>query len=141
MQKFRKKRALTLLEIMIAIFLITLITGAIGYNMRGALDKGKVFRTKQAIQQLNDLLTICLTEGTRNADEIAANPAQALKESGLAKNPDGLIQDGWGQPFKIYVARDRQSFRIRSEGLENYDRKHRQVVTQTDQSVDEDQAP
>ena len=35
-----KKRALTLLEVMIVIFLITLITGTIGYSMRGTLDKG-----------------------------------------------------------------------------------------------------
>ena len=58
----KKKRALTLLEIMIVIFLITLITGAIGYNMLGTLDRGRVFRTQQAKEQLHDLLLICLAD-------------------------------------------------------------------------------
>ena len=61
----KRKSALTLLEIMIVIFLITLITGAIGYNMKGALDRGRAFRTEQAKEQLLNLLLICLEEGEK----------------------------------------------------------------------------
>ena len=98
----RKKRTLTLLEIIIVIFLITLITGAIGYNMKGALDKGRAFRTQQAKEQLYNLLLICLEEGD-DANKVAQAPAAALKKYDLAKNPDKLVQDGWGEPFQIKV--------------------------------------
>lgn len=111
-----KKRALTLLEIMIVIFLITLITGAIGYNMRGALDKGKIFRTKQAQEQLHDLLLICVDEGYE-VEKIVNNPKYYLEQSGLAKDPKRLINDGWGTPFKITVTADKQDFEIVSEEL------------------------
>ena len=39
----RKKRAITLLEIMIVILLIGLIGGVVSYNLKGTLDKGKAF--------------------------------------------------------------------------------------------------
>ena len=81
-----KKRALTLIEIMIVIFLITLITGAIGYNMKGSMDKGKEFRTKQAKAQLHDLRLICLEEVT-DAEMIANIPVYYFRELGVEKNP------------------------------------------------------
>lgn len=112
-----KKRALTLIEVMIVIFLITLITGAIGYNMKGSMDKGKEFRTKQAKQQLHDLLLICLEEEGKDADKIAKDPTKYLKELGLAKDPKKIVNDGWGKPFKITVLPDKKDFDITSENL------------------------
>ncbi|HLB53110.1 MAG TPA: type II secretion system protein [Chlamydiales bacterium] len=96
----RKKRSLTLLEIMIVIFLITLITGAIGYNMRGTLDRGRAFRTVQAKEQLQDLLLMCVEEGDKGND-IAKDPKRYLDKYRLAKNSGKLIQDGWGNDFDI----------------------------------------
>lgn len=118
----KKKRALTLLEIMIVIFLITLITGAIGYNMLGTLDRGRVFRTQQAKEQLHDLLLICLAD-KGDAEAISKNPLQYLKELGLAKDPENLIKDGWKQPFSIKATRDKNDFIIQSTGLEKYNKK------------------
>lgn len=117
-----KKRALTLLEIMIVIFLITLITGTIGYSMRGTLDKGRAFRTEQAQEQLHDLLLICLAEGG-DADTIAKDPAKALKGLGLAKDPDNLVKDGWKTPFKITVNLKKTDFTVHSDPLDNYQNK------------------
>ena len=111
-----KKRALTLIEIMIVIFLITLITGAIGYNMKGSMDKGKKFRTEQAKAQLHDLLLICLDE-VPDADKIAANPYHYLKESGLAKDPRNLLKDGWGAAFDIKVTANKKDFEITSKNM------------------------
>jgi general secretion pathway protein G len=114
-----KKRALTLLEIMIVIFLITLVTGTIGYSMRGTLEKGRVFKTEQAKEQLHDLLLICLAE-EGNADAIAKDPGTYLKKLGLAKDPDGLLKDGWNEDFQISVLGNDLDFKIRSEALERY---------------------
>lgn len=110
-----KKRALTLIEIMIVIFLITLVTGAIGYNMKGSLDKGKRFRTIQARDQLNDLLLICLDESNATAEQIAKEPETYLTKSGLAKDPKNLLKDGWGELFDIKENADKNGFKITSK--------------------------
>ncbi|HSX25504.1 MAG TPA: prepilin-type N-terminal cleavage/methylation domain-containing protein [Chlamydiales bacterium] len=119
----KKKRALTLLEIMIVIFIITLVTGAIGYNMRGTLDRGRAFRTEQAMEQLHDLLLICLADGEGDAAAIVRDPVKSLTDSGLAKNPKKLVVDGWGNPFTI-TARGKSDFNIKSQRLADYNEKH-----------------
>lgn len=111
-----KKRALTLIEIMIVIFLITLITGAIGYSMRGSMEKGRIFRTEQGIEQLHDLLLLCLDE-EGDADKIASNPKHYLEKSGIAKDPKNLLKDGWGKPFTITVKPGGKDFDVVSENL------------------------
>jgi Tfp pilus assembly protein PilE len=118
MEKNMKKRALTLIEIMIVIFLITLITGAIGYNMKGSMDKGKEFRTKQAHAQLHDLLLICLEEGT-DPNKLAENPTYYIRELGLAKNPDKILQDGWNNSFEIKLTASKKDFEITTKNLPN----------------------
>ncbi len=115
-----KKRTLTLLEIMIVIFLITLITGTIGYSMRGTLDKGRAFKTEQAREQLYDLLLMCLAENAKaTVDDIARNPLNYLKNSGVAKNPNALLQDGWRHDFLI-MPKGKSDFSIVSEEYDRY---------------------
>jgi hypothetical protein len=118
-----KKRPLTLLEIMIVIFLITLITGVIGYNMRGTLDRGRAFRTERAKDQLYDLLMICLADHPGEADQIIKEPVRYLKTMGVAKKPEDLIKDGWGNPFVITLKGDKSDFSIKSESYEKYNKK------------------
>jgi len=118
------KRAFTLLEIMIVILLITIITGAIGYNMKGTLEKGKAFRTERAMEQLHDLLLYCYAE-TRDADQILKNVESSISSTGLAKNPKELLKDGWGVPFEIKTTKNKGDFTIHSERLESYNRSHK----------------
>jgi general secretion pathway protein G len=125
----RKKRALTLLEIMIVIFLITLITGAIGYNMKGTLDRGRAFRTEQAKAQLHDLLLICLEEGVK-PDDLAKEPGGYLKKFNLAKNSDKLVQDGWGTNFAIQYNQSRSDFKITSQAYDKYMKKLNKEIPQ-----------
>lgn len=118
------KRTFTLLEIMIVILLITIITGAIGYNMKGTLEKGKAFRTERAKEQLHDLLLYCYAE-SKDTDQILKNVEQAIITTGLAKNPKELLKDGWGVPFEIKATKGKNDFVIHSEKLESYNRAHK----------------
>jgi type II secretory pathway pseudopilin PulG len=136
MEKKMKKRALTLLEIMIVIFLITLVTGAIGYNMRGTLDKGRAFRTEQAREQLKDLLMICLAEG-ENADEIAKNPQKFLERQGLAKDPAKLVLDGWNEKFIITTNSTKTDFNVKSRKLISYQNKHKKHESGLEESEED----
>ena len=115
----KKKRALTLLEIMIVIALITLITGVIGYNMRGTLDRGRAFRTEQAKAQLSDMLTLAASDGHPIA-KILKNPQTYIEKLGFAKKPDQLLVDGWGQKFLITYNEEQAEFEISSEKYDKY---------------------
>lgn len=118
---------------MIVIFLITLITGTIGYSMRGTLDKGRAFRSEQAKEQLHDLLLICLADGF-NPDEIIKSPAESLKKLGLAKDPEKLVLDGWKEPFVITLNRNKSDFTISSKSLDNYNQRAGRKSNQTNDS-------
>jgi type II secretory pathway pseudopilin PulG len=135
----KNKRPLTLLEIMIVILLIAIITSVIGYNMKGALEKGKAFRTAQAQEQLRDLLLLRLAEGDKY-EEILRDVAGAVKRTGLAKEPENLVKDGWGTLFEVMAVRDRSDFRIRSKKLEQYDASHGKSQTDSNRGrEDEDE--
>jgi len=108
-----KKRYMTLLEIMIVISLITLIGGVIGYNMRGSLERGKMFKTEQAKKQLEDILLLEYAKGEKTLEEIIENPVEILKDSGLVKNPEELIKDGWNEKFKLEI--DKGEIKITSK--------------------------
>lgn len=106
-----KKRALTLMEIMIVIFLITLIGGAIGYNVKGSLSKGKKFKTEQAKSQLEDILELCLQDGM-NPNEFLNNKVRTLKQYSIAKDPEKLLKDGEGKDFNITYNAQKKSFTV-----------------------------
>lgn len=106
----------------IVIFLITLITGAIGYNMKGALDRGRVFRTEQAALELRDLLMLAVAEGNSMAN-VAKEPEQFLRGLGLAKDPKKLLEDGWGQKFHVTVDSSGEEFSIVSDLYEKHKKK------------------
>ena len=118
------KRTLTLLEIMIVIFLITIITGAIGYNMKGALEKGKIFRTERAKEQLREIILLRLAEGHEMADILKELPKH-IEESGLAKDPNALVKDGWGVAFEFKASRARDDVEVISQKLKALEAKNK----------------
>jgi general secretion pathway protein G len=99
----RKKRPVTLLEIMVVILLIALIGSVVGYNMKGSMEKGKSFKTKQAVERIKEILYLEYYSGvtTRDIKNIGSEWTQVIEESGLAKNQDALFKDGWGNPFTV----------------------------------------
>lgn len=118
-----KKRSFTLLEIMIVIFLIGIIGSVIGYNMKGSLEKGKAFRTEQAIRQIEDSLSLMLAEGTTTQDEIVDDLEKVLAKSGLFKKPEEIAKDGWGTPFDVSF--DKDSLMVYSQNYEKYLKKNK----------------
>lgn len=114
----KKKYALTLLEIMIVIVLIGLIGSVIGYNMKGSLDEGRAFKTEYAMQQITDILMLEVAKGDETIASIIENRAVHLHNSGLVKNVDKLLQDGWGQPFDITT--DGSTISVTSTNLDHY---------------------
>ena len=118
----RKKKAITLLEIMIVIFLIGLIGSVIGYNVKGSLEEGKAFKTEQGALQIQDILSLEASDGTPLTD-IVKDPAYYLSRSGLCKDYKKLLNDGWGKPYKIDVNKKETAITVVSESLIKHKRK------------------
>lgn len=121
----RKKRTLTLIEIMIVIVLIGLIGSVIGVNMKGSMDKGRAFKTEQAIQQIEDIFNLELAQGT-SVDYIMANKVEVLRDSGLIKDPEKFLKDGWNNEFEVRTAggASDKRFVVVSERLRVYNATH-----------------
>lgn len=111
--KKKKKKAITLIEIMIVILLIGLIGGTLAYNMRGSLDKGKEFKTDQNKIKLYDILMLEYAKGDTSLKEIADHWEDVAKKSPLVKG-DQVIKDGWSRPFKVNITNDGEDLLIES---------------------------
>jgi general secretion pathway protein G len=129
----RKKRAITLLEIMIVILLIGLIGGVVSYNLKGTLDKGKAFRTEQGMKKLEDILNMELQMGSSTAADLQGRTdtkeekiISSLQRSGLisAKEVKKFIRDGWGHPYLIKKVRGNNEVVVSSPKLEEYHKTH-----------------
>lgn len=118
-----KKKSMTLLEIMIVIMLIGLISSVLGYNMKGSLDKGRAFRTKEGAKIVRDVLLLEVAEG-HSIDEVIASPGEYLKNSGLVNDPAKSLKDGWGKEFVI-KKKGAEDIEVVSAALKAYDAKHK----------------
>lgn len=96
----KKKYAYSLMELMVVIFLIGLIAATIGYSIKGSFNKGKEFKTTESARQIRDILLLEVATGT-NIDLVISNYQTFLERSGLAKDVNKLVLDGWGNPFII----------------------------------------
>lgn len=111
---------MTLLEIMIVIFIIGIIGSVIGYNMRGSLDKGKAFKTKEGINKLYEIVQLEEAQGNKISSDksLKEEVERVLNESGLARKPAELMKDGWGNPYNF--DQDEGDLRITSQKYEDY---------------------
>ena len=116
----KKKYAMTLLEIMIVIFIIGIIGSVIGYNMRGSLDNGKAFKTKEGSRKLYEIVQLesAQTGMLKEEGNLSEKVSLLLKNSGLVKNVRELIRDGWGNEYQFRIEGD--DLRFRSEKYDAY---------------------
>lgn len=128
MNKRKKKYALTLIEIMIVIVLIGLIGSVIGANMKGSLDEGRAFKTKYAMDQIKDILMLEVAKG-ESVEEVIAQKREYLANSGMVKDPDKMLRDGWGEEF--HVGRKGQTITVSSKALAAYEAKKQQKLGKT----------
>ena len=98
--KKKRKSPLTIIEIMIVITIISIVGGLMTYNMKGSLAKGRSFKSEAASKEAYDILTLQLSTDSTIAD-IIANPKGVIVSSGLVKNANKLMTDGWGNEFQI----------------------------------------
>jgi general secretion pathway protein G len=113
----KKKRPMTLLEIMIVIFIIGIIGSIIGYNMKGSMEKARAFKTREGMKKVTEILTLQMATDS-SAEEVRKSPITVLRDSGLATDPKSLLEDGWGKPYQVTVVGD--TVKVRSNAYAKY---------------------
>lgn len=101
MKRRRGKRSVTLIEIMIVILLIGMIGGALAFNMRGSMDKGRVFKSEQNASRVYDALMMEYARGEFTLDQIIEKKVDIVSKSPFIKEPAKILKDGWGEDLKI----------------------------------------
>lgn len=104
----KKRHPITLLEIMIVILLIGLIGGVLSYNLKGTLDRGKIFRTEEGIKRLREILELEIERGSFTLSQLtgpdgASFVRDCIEKSGFIakKDIDAFLCDGWKLPYVI----------------------------------------
>ncbi len=129
----RKKRAITLLEIMIVILLIGLIGGVVSYNLKGTLDKGKEFASKEGAQKLEDILNLEIQQGSPTALELARDKSDSRElvkncalKSGLisSQQVNKFIKDGWSEFYIIRKIKGENQVLVVSRKIQENAKKH-----------------
>lgn len=103
-----KRRFVTLIEMMIVMFLIAMIIGAVAYKYQGSLEEGKAFKTKVGIEKLTTILTLVLADHPEWSSEINSKWQDLVKNSPLVQNSNDLIKDGWGNTYDVKLNQDGQ---------------------------------
>ncbi len=119
----KKRRCITLIEVMIVMLLIALFTGVVAYNYSGSLEVGKANTTKMAMEKLENTLALILAENPDQMDYVDTDWQNMVRNSAIVKNPDSLIKDGWGKTFEVSVDTRTDEIIIYSRKLDEYQRK------------------
>jgi general secretion pathway protein G len=103
----RSRRALTLIEIMIVLFLIGMVISVLTYSMKGSMDEGKCFKARQRALQIEQLLMMASAQTGLPLDAVIAEPKKYLESTGLVKDGTPFLQDPWGQQMQMAIQDDR----------------------------------
>jgi general secretion pathway protein G len=136
--KRQKRKAITLLEIMIVIFLIGLIGSVVGYNVKGSLDEGRAFRSEQGAAQIRDILLLEVAKGIP-ITKVIENKETYLQNSGLVKDYKKLLKDGWGEEYEIKAVRD-TDISVKSKKLIAYKKKKKDRQGEEGDEDEEDES-
>ncbi|HEV8052744.1 MAG TPA: hypothetical protein VGP47_09625 [Parachlamydiaceae bacterium] len=119
-----QRRFVTLIEMMIVMFLIAMIAGALAYNFQGSLDEGKAFKTKSGIEKLETILNLEISKHPQASSQIVSDWKAAVNASPIVKDPKSLILDGWGDEYQVTIDQDRGGVMVTSRKYDEYLRTH-----------------
>lgn len=123
----KKRRFITLIEIMIVIVLIGIVAGALAFNMSGSLDEGKAFKSRQNVERVSQILEMAMAEGSCSGHEVEKNWKEVVKRSPLsAKNFEETCRDGWKEELVVKFNRTTENLTVSSKGLARYEKKKSQ---------------
>ncbi len=121
-----RKRFMTLIEIMIVMFLITIIAGVVSYKVKDSMDYGKAFKTHQGIRQIRQILEMEVSKRPGRYQTIAQEWEKYVEKSPLAGNAKALKVDGWGKKYIVEIQSSNYKFvvKVSSDAYDEYRESH-----------------
>lgn len=116
-----KRRFLTLIEMMIVMFIISLLIGFLAYRYTGSLDESKAFKTKVGVERLSTILNLKVADDPNFLNDISSWQS-VVQNSPLVSNPNDLIYDGWGNLYQVTVSNGQ--IYVDSQAYQQYQRDH-----------------
>jgi len=100
------------------------IKRVLAWQLSQAMQKQR--KTKQAMAQIHDILLLEIAKGVPTKD-VLEKKEKYLQNSGLVKNVNDLLKDGWGKELDI-KAKGLSDISIHSTSLTNYENKKRKAL-------------
>ncbi|ANG66009.1 type II secretion system protein [Chlamydia gallinacea] len=122
MNKYKRKQSITLIEMMVVITLIGIIGGALAFNMRGSIQKGKAFQSEQNCAKIYDILMMEYATGNLSLREIVDRKEVILEGAAWCKEGKKLLKDAWGEDIIVKVSEtgdDLVVFSSKAHGVNN----------------------
>lgn len=130
----KRRKPLTLIEIMVVIFLIGLIGSVIGFKMKDSLEDGKAFKTRTKIEKIKDVLELEIAKG-KTRDKVIERAGEILAKSSFFKEEkQKILLDGWGDVMIITAGKGNRSIVVKSDELNAYDARHKESDDKNEES-------
>ena len=105
----RSKKYITLMEMVVVMTIIASITAIVSFNLKGVLDKSKVFQTKQRQEKLRNVLMSYAIEEGASLDYVKRKWEDIADASVLLKGDSKAKFDAWNKKFIIKIEDDELS--------------------------------
>lgn len=102
----KKKRSMTLMEVMVVITLIGIVGGALAFNMRGSIQKGKIFQSEQNCERVYEALMMEYATSGLSLQEIIEKKEEILTSRAWCKDGKKLLKDAWGNDLIVQLKGD-----------------------------------
>lgn len=137
-----RRRFVTLIEIMIALLIMSAIAGSIAKAAWGALEESRYQRTLSRKEHIGAALSSYCFETGQSLEQILPRWQKAAL-SRLWVGSEEILKDGWGHPMECHLntssaeivqralaraGQSREQFLIVSRGLDEYLQKHPRSV-------------
>ena len=114
-----RRRAFTLIEIMIVVVIIGLLAGLVGPKLVKKLVQGQKGAAKAQVHLFGNALKDYFMDMGEYPDSIKAlleNPGGDKKWDGPYLDPARIPDDPWGEPYEYSLGEKKQSFKLSSKG-------------------------
>ncbi len=97
----RLKRAITLIEMIVVLMILTMITGALAYNYKKSIDEGKKFKATEMTARIKTLVEIAIAEGRITRNNIATEWEKEVVKSPLIQSSEKFLKDAKEMKFVV----------------------------------------
>ncbi|MCH1429974.1 MAG: hypothetical protein L7U87_04355 [Chlamydiales bacterium] len=122
---------LSLVEIIVAVILLTTISSTISISVYKYLQTGKAFKTEHNITQIKNALqmqfsrneSMNLSSGPEGY-QVVNNWKALVDKTPLFNTKASQLKDGWGNELEVLFSEEQEDFKVLSKRYEQYKKKH-----------------